>query len=196
MKRSNLYVFVSSLAGFCMVGCAGFFMYRRTLREVETTNLEYFVIILMLFTGVYFALDAIGMASPKMKPWFATIVAVYGVARVFSEFMVLHEFQYFSSNEYHLVSLVATMLFLCSDARLQIYGKVGMTHTAFGLFAVLALWVYTVPEMYISLFSPLFAPYYVDSVFIFCIVDVVFGFYIVAKLLSVRTKDGEKECEV
>ncbi len=190
-KRSNPFIFISSLAGFCMVGCAGFFVYRLTLIDVPASKMTYWVIILMLLTGAYFAMDAVGFITEKTRPWFSTVTVVFGIVRLISEFLKLHESQYLSSNEYHLVSLTAVLLFFCNNARFHIYGKAGIWYRFFGLFSVLTLLAYALPEIYISLFEP----YYVDSVFVFCLVDAVLAFYIIAKLLSVRNFKSETEAE-
>ncbi len=190
-KRSNPFIFISSLAGFCMVGCAGFFVYRLALIDASVSKLTYWVIILMLLTGAYFAMDAVGFITEKTRPLFSTVTVVFGIVRLISEFLSLHESQYLSSNEYHLVSLAALLLFFCNNARFHIYGKAGIWYRFFGLFAVLSLLVYALPEIYISLFEP----YYVDSVFVFCLVDAVLAFYIIAKLLSVRNLSSETEAE-
>ena len=52
----------------------------------------------------------------------------------------------------------------------------------FGLFSALALMIYAIPEIYISLFEP----YHVDSTFIFCIVDIGLASYVLSKLMSVN----------
>ncbi len=181
-KRSNGFVFVSSLAGFCMVGCAGFFVYRSALMEAKLTNIEYLVVILMLFSGVFFAMDAVGFVTKKTRPWFTVGVTLFGAVRLLSEFLALHDQQYYSSNEYHLVSLAVILVFFCCNARFNIEGTAGVGYPFFGLFSAFSLLVYAVPEIYISFFEPR----YVDSVFIFCVVDVVLAFYVVSKLMSVK----------
>jgi hypothetical protein len=111
----------------------------------------------------------------------------FGVVRLIYEFLECHDKQYFSSNEYHLVSLALILCFFCCSTRLHIYKKVGFWYKTFGLLAALSLLVYSIPEIYLCLFEP----YYVDSKFVFCIVDSVMAFYVGAKLLSVkRYKEG------
>jgi len=181
-KRSNPFIFISSLAGFCMVGCAGFFVYRLSIIDIPTSKLNYLVIILMLCTGAYFAMDAVGFISNKTRPWFTTIVVGFGITRLISEFLNLHDSQYLSSNEYHLVSLTVLLLFFVNNARLHVYENAGIWYRFFGLISALSLMVYALPEIYISLFEP----YYIDSVFVFCLVDAVLALYVIAKLLSVK----------
>ncbi|MBE6649436.1 MAG: hypothetical protein E7614_07965 [Ruminococcaceae bacterium] len=195
-KRSNSFVFVSSLAGFCMVGCAGFFVYRMGLIEAEFSKLNYWIIIFMLLTGTFFAMDAVGFITKKTKPWFNVGVVIFSVLRVLSDFIELHGKQNVSSNEYHIVSLTALLIFFCCNSRLHIYGSANIWFRFFGLFAALSTIIYALPEIYISLFEP----YYVDSIFIFCIVDAVLAFYVLTKLLSIRSikenvseSVGEKE---
>lgn len=191
-KRSNVFVFVSSLAGFCMVGCAGFFIYRSTLVDIQMTRVGYISIILMLITGAYFAMDAIGFVGETSRPIFSMIAIGFGIARLMYEFIRLHDFQYYSSNEYHLISLIALLIFFCNDAKHVVYGKVGVIYKSIGLFASLSLLIYSLPEIYLSLFEP----YYVDSNFIFCIVDVSLAFYVLAKLFSARRVLTENSGEV
>ncbi len=181
-KRSNPFVFVSSLVGFCMVGCAGFFVYRSTLVEQPLTKTGLWVVILMLFTGSYFAMDAVGFISEKLRPLFSFGTMAFCMVRLMYEFLNCHNFQSFSSNEYHLVALTLMLLFFSSNTKFHVYGKAGFLFKFYGLFSALSLLIYTLPEIYISLFEP----YYVDSTFIFSVVDAVLAFYILAKILSVR----------
>ncbi len=181
-KRSNSFVFVSSLAGFCMVGCAGFIVYRSTLLSTSMTKLGYWVIVLMLLTGVYFSMDAVGFVGEKSRPLFSLGTIGFGGVRLAYDFLDLHDVQRFSSNEYHLLSLSLLLIFFCCSTRLYIYGKVGFWYKTFGLFTALSLLIYSLPEIYILLFKP----YYVDSTFIFCIVDAVLAFYILTKLWCVK----------
>jgi hypothetical protein len=174
-----------------MVGCAGFFIYRSTLFSSPVTKLGYWVIILMLFTGVYFAMDAVGFIGEKLRPIFSIGAVFFCIVRLAYEFITLHEFQECSSNEYHLLGLAFLLLFFSCNARLHVYGKVGFWYKTFGLCAALTLLIYSIPEMYISLFEP----YYVDSVFIFCVVDAVLAFYVLSKLLSVRKIDSINNAE-
>ena len=172
-----------------MVGCAGFFVYRLSIIDVPTSKLNYLVILLMLCTGAYFALDAVGFISNKTRPWFATLAVGFGIARLISEFLNLHDSQYLSSNEYHLVSLTALLLFFVNNARLHVYENAGIWYRFFGLISALSLMVYALPEIYISLFEP----YYIDSVFVFCLVDAVLALYVIAKLLSVKNLKHKAE---
>ncbi len=181
-KRSNPFVFISSLVGFCMVGCAGFFIYRVRLVSESMTNLDVWVIIFMLFTGSYLALDAVGFLSEKLKPVFSFGTIAFGISRLASEFINTHDKQYLSSNEYHLLSLALVLLFFSHNTRFLIHKENSFWLKFFGLFASFALLVYAVPELYLAISEP----YYVDSVFIFCIVDLVLAIYILARLLSVK----------
>lgn len=181
-KRSNPFVFISSLAGFCMVGCSGFFIYRIRLVSESMTKLDIWVIILMLFTGAYFALDAVGFLTEKLKPVFSFGTIAFGMVRLASEFINNHDKQYLSSNEYHLLSLALVLLFFSHNTRFLIHKANNFWLKFFGLFASCSLLVYSVPELYLSISEP----YYVDSVFIFCIIDFVLAIYILARLLSVK----------
>lgn len=182
-KRSNAFVFVSSLAGFCMVGCAGFLVYRMALTTDNVSKIEYWVIIFMLITGAFYAMDSVGFVSEKLKPWFATIVIGFGMTRLMEEFFRLSQQQFWSSNEYHFVSLVALMLFFVNNAKFHISEKAGIWYRFFGLFSALSLLVYSLPEIYITLFEP----YYTDTALVFCIVDVTLACYSLTKLLSVKS---------
>lgn len=186
-KRSNPSVFVSSLAGFCMVGCAGFFVCRSALSDNMPTKLGLWVVVLMLFTGVYFAMDSIGFIGEKTRPFFSFGTIAFCITRLIYEFLECHDKQSFSSNEYHMVSLVLILCFFCCSSRLCVYKKVGFWYKSFGLLATLTLLIYTIPEIYLFLFEP----YSAESTFVFCIIDTSLAFYVAAKLLSAqKTKEG------
>ncbi len=186
-KHSNGFVFVSSLTGFCMVGCSGFFIYRIALDNEMLNNFDLASIILMLMTGAYFVMDAVGFISKKVRPFCYVGVVVFSIVRLMARFLELHDAQHVSSNEYHLVSLAVLLLFFASNARGNIDGKPSLVYPFFGLLSMVLLWVYSLPEIYILLYEP----YYVDRTFIFCIIDAVLGMYVCAKLLSVKGTNDE-----
>ncbi len=185
-KHSNGFVFVSSLTGFCMVGCSGFFVYRIALNNETFNKLDLLSIILMLMTGAYFVMEAVGFISKEVRPFCYVGVVVFSIVRLMANFIELHDSQHVSSNEYHLVGLVALLLFFTSNARGNIDGKPSLAYPFFGLLSMVLLWVYSLPEIYVLLYEP----YYVDRTFIFCIIDAALGMYVCAKLLSVKDTKG------
>ena len=186
-KHSNGFVFVSSLTGFCMVGCSGFFVYRIALNNETIGRFDLASIILMLMTGAYFVMDAVGFISKKVRPFCYVGVVVFSIVRLMASFLELHDAQHVSSNEYHLVGLAVLLLFFTANARGNIDGKPSLAYPFFGLLSMVLLWTYSLPEIYILLYEP----YYVDRTFIFCIVDAVLGMYVCAKLLSVKDTNSQ-----
>ncbi len=163
---------------------------RGPMNEKEISVLEIFVIAFAVGSALKFLLIGIkGYRTEQLTP---KSIAVFNLFPIFfSAFRLLNDFiassstPNASSGKYHIVSLVAVLLFFLTEGKSYVSKTKCMLADFYGYSAIFLLLVYALPNLMLSCFG--IFEFDVDAAF--SIVDIAFAVYIVTKLCASKEID-------
>ena len=158
----------------------------------EPSVLEIFVIAFAVASALKFLLIGIrNHRIAKLKPSSVSILTLFPI--IFSALRLLYDFvetsaiPFASSNAYHMVSLIAVLLFFLTEGKAYVSESKAVLTDFYGYTAIFMLSVFAIPNFILHVFGTL--TFDIDAAF--SIADTGIAVYVITKLYSSKTTEAE-----
>ena len=158
----------------------------------EPSVLEIFVIAFAVASALKFLLIGIrNHRIAKLKPSSVSILTLFPI--IFSALRLLYDFietsaiPFASSNAYHMVSLIAVLLFFLTEGKAYVSESKAVLPDFYGYTAIFMLSVFAIPNFILHVFGTL--TFDIDAAF--SIADIGIAVYVITKLYSSKTTEAE-----
>ncbi len=179
----------SVICGFALLGEAVIAFTSFLGPLTKATAFDIALLILTLGSAVYFFYAGFcgqNTNNSSVIASFALLPIAFAIVRILSDFIQQSAIPLASSGAYHIISLLALMMFLLCDGKLRAGYGGAVAFQFFGHCAILLLMIYAIPNLFLH-------SYWVmdfDHVTAFSVVDACFAIYIAVKIIC--TEYGEK----
>lgn len=166
-------------------------MPQRDIVNIQTPSLlEIFVVAFAVASALKFLLFGIrNQKSGKIRPSAVAVLSlfpiIYSALRLLNDFINTSAIPLASSNAYHMLSLVAGLLFFLTEGKSYVSESKAWLPDFYGYSAVFMILVFAIPNLILHSFGTM--TFDVDASF--CIGDLGIAFYIVSKLYCSKTSE-------
>jgi hypothetical protein len=158
----------------------------------QPSMLEIFVVAFAVASALKFLLIGIrNHKSAKLRSSSVAVLSLFPIAfaalRLLNDFIATSAIPFASSNAYHMVSLIALLLFFLTEGKAYVSESKAFLPDFYGYTAIFMLSVYSIPNLVLSSFGTL--TFDIDAAF--SIADIGFAVYVITKLYSSKTVEAE-----
>ncbi len=157
------------------------------------TTLNYVVAFMSVLSAAVFLFAGLEVINAKLLSVLILLPLGFNISRLFCDFLATNSAPFANSGGYHLTSLAVLLLFLfCEGKAFLSIGSAGYFY-AYGYIAIFLLSVYAIPNLILHCLG--FGVFTFDYSAALSVVDIVFVFYIAARLISAKTVPAKEEPE-
>ena len=176
----------SILLAFALIGASLFYSVQLFSDGSEFKLAEFAVFVLTLLSAVVFLVSGLQFNKPrKSESFYATAALVpifFSALRILSDFISTSSAPLASSGAYHIISLVAVLLYFLAEGKSYVVEVSAASHSAFGFVSLLFLLVYAIPDLVLRCSGSL--PFNLSAAF--SLVDVCIAIYIAVRLATTK----------
>lgn len=179
----------SCILAFMVFGAVIIYGYNLVTNSQAPSFIGALIIVFSIASGVWFLVS--GLSTPKNSAVaFLALMPVFLVIfRLLGDFLRTNATPMASSGGYHIMSLVAVMIyFLCEGKSYLGFGSLA-TYLVSGYFSIVLLLVYALPNMLLHCFGVFSFDYYAG----FSVVDFCTAFYICARMMNLKFIPSDEE---
>ena len=166
-------------------------MPQRDIVNIQSPSLlEIFVVAFAVASALKFLLFGIrNQKSGKIQPSAVAVLSlfpiIYSALRLLNDFINTSAIPLASSNAYHMLSLVAGLLFFLTEGKSYVSESKAWLPDFYGYSAIFMILVFAIPNLVLHSFGTL--TFNVDAAF--CIGDLGIAVYIISKLYCSKTSE-------
>ena len=187
LEQSRIGVSAASLLlAFALIGASLFYSVQLFSEGAEFKLTEFAVFVLALLTAVIFLISGLRFNKPqKSEGFYATAALIpifFSAVRILADFIATSSAPLASSGAYHIISLVAVLLYFLAEGKSYVVEVSAASHSAFGFVSLLFLLVYAIPDLVLRCSGSL--PFNLSAAF--SLVDVCIAIYIAVRLATTK----------
>lgn len=176
----------SLILAFALIGSALFYTIAFAFKSMEFTVFEFLVFLFCVFSAINFIFSGLRFNANKENParlsTLALVPLALSVFRLVSDFIASSAAPLASSGVYHLVGLIAVLLFFLFEGKSYVLPVSAAAYTCFGYISIYFLLIYSFPNLVMHCFG-VFAFDYAAT---FSVIDLGLVVYISARLAGMR----------
>lgn len=196
LENGSASISVGSLIfAFTLIGEAIIYIYSIVIGESEIRSLGVVIFALTVICAVSFLFNVQSSCSKKRSKTVLGLLALLPILlsafRLLGDFIRTNAMPLASSGAYHLVGLVAVLLYFLCEGKAQISRGSAAVYYFFGFASVFFLLIYAVPNIALFCFGNFDFNYYSS----FSIVDLAIGVYICCRMCNTRIVEKDAALE-
>lgn len=178
---SSPVVFSSSLCGFMFLATGLYYSYQ-FFTDHSVSGSRFAIALSMVFASAMFLDLALLKEGKKRKSitYLRFIVCGYSILRLVLDFIEQNRHPANSAVSFHILSLIAFMLFIVYEGKLEFSPGSMRAYLISGYLCVLFMLVYAIPNLVITLMDITIDPY-----ILFSAVDISIAFFVLTRTFSV-----------
>ena len=185
----------SLILAFSLIGAALFYVGVLIRGGYEFTVFEFILAILTLLSAIKFLISGLNynkkLKNESYHAAAALIPIVFSAVRILSDFINTSAAPLASSGAYHIIGLVAVLLYFLSEGKSYIAETSAAPFNSFGYLSIFFLLVYSIPNFFLHCFGTFFF----DFKSAFSVVDFGLVVYIAARLSSAQITAKTEKAE-
>ncbi len=154
-------------------------------------TLNYVVAFLSVLSVAVFLFAGLNAGNPKLLSVLILLPVLFITARLLCDFLSTSAAPFANSGAYHLIGMAVLLLFLFCEGKSYLSIGSAIYFFGFGYIAIFLLLIYAVPNLILHCLG--FGVFYFDYSAALSVVDIVFVFYIAARLVSATTVPLKEE---
>ncbi len=196
LERSHGAVPASALIlAFALFGATLFYAIA-LIREYSPLRVfEFAVFITALFSAVKFLISGLNynrkLKNENLHAAAALVPILFSALRILTDFINTSSAPNASSGAYHIVGLVAVLLYFLSEGKSYVIETSAVTFSSFGYISIFFLLIYSIPNLVLHCFGS----FSFDTAAAFSVVDLGLAVYIAARLSSAKIEPKEQAKE-
>ncbi len=147
--------------------------------------LNYIVAFFSVLTAATFLFTGIEVRNNKLLSVLVVVPMMFTLFRLLADFLSTNSAPFANSGGYHLVGMAVLLLYFLCEGKSYLSMGSAIYLYAYGYLAIFLLLVYAVPNLILHCLG--FGVFYFDYSAALSVVDIVFVFYIAARLASAKT---------
>ncbi len=177
---SSPAVFASSLCGFMFLSTGLYYSYQYVTGNGELS--KFVISLAMVASSAMFLNMALQKEGKQRKSvlYLRFVVCGYAILRLILEFIEQNRRPTNSASAFHIISLIAFMLFIVYDSKTEFSQASMRPYLASGYSCILFMLIYAIPNLAITLLYKQIDPY-----ILFSAADISLAFYAFSRVFSV-----------
>lgn len=153
--------------------------------------LNYVVAFLSVLSAATFLFTGVEIRNKKLLSLLIVIPMLFTFFRLLADFLSTNSAPFANSGGYHLIGMAALFLYFLCEGKAYLSVGSAVYLYAYGYLSIFLLLVYAVPNLILHCLG--FGVFYFDYNAALSVVDIVFVFYIAARLLSAKDIPTKEE---
>ena len=151
---SSSVTIASSLLAFLLIGAALFYMVSLFSADAAFSLSSLLLFVLTLLSALVFLLSALSNGNKRKSESFlasaALIPIIFSAVRILLDFIATSSAPMASSGAYHIVGLVAALLYFLAEGKSYVIETSAATFTSLGYVSIFFLLVYSLPNVILA----------------------------------------------